>query len=247
VARSCLRTVSEDRSLGRPQHTAAMQVQLGGGWRGPQEVFKSPKARLRWGMGPRRLGEIESGGNHPALGAAVENVVGIWAAAARSGSEPESSPSGGSIGAGVEQKQRVVRKDASPKKQTSGSPWGRTGGKCQRTETGHLGAIAWVGGERAGAIVTARIRGSERSGRKTEGLEASTLTITPRSSWSSQPKATSAADGGTLRPEGEHVDEAMRCDLGERKNVLFYYSGCVSEWIGSEKCSAGPLGERELT
>lgn len=99
-------------------------------------------------MGPRRLGEIESGGTPPALCATGGNVVGIWAAAARSGSEPESSPSGDSFGAGGEKKWRVAQAKASPKTQAEGSPWGRgrTGGKRQRTETGHLGALGgWAG------------------------------------------------------------------------------------------------------
>jgi hypothetical protein len=50
--------------------------------------------------------------------------VGIWAAAARSGSEATCSPSGGSIGAGVEKEWRVARKDASPKRRASGIPGG---------------------------------------------------------------------------------------------------------------------------
>jgi hypothetical protein len=37
------------------QHTAAIQVQLGGGWLVPLRCFDFRQVRVRWGMGPRRL------------------------------------------------------------------------------------------------------------------------------------------------------------------------------------------------
>src|SRR5688572_21614992 len=154
-------------------------------------------------MGPRRLGKLGSFANDPTLEAAVDNVVGIWAAAARSGSEAICSPSGESVGAGGARNCRVALTEASPKRRASGIP-GTDGRQAPTNVNGSfrgdcLGRRGMSRGDSPRA--NKRQRAKRAEDRPAGGLEASTLTITPRSSWSSQPKATSAADGGTPGPK----------------------------------------------